>query len=189
MKDFARLLQTGKSVYSVDDVYQIFSHFNKFSLRNLLSRMGKQGLLQNLRKWIRALPKYNIYELANIIQKPSYVSLETVLYQEGVIFQNQWDTIYSISTKTQEHFIGGKTFMYKTIKPEISLDPTGINHRQGYAIASPERALCDRLYLTPNHYFDNLRSIDRDKAEEIASIYDNKRLLLDIQRLKNGTRY
>ena len=79
--------------------------------------------------------------------------------------------------------------MYKTIKPEISLDPTGINYRQGYAIASPERALCDRLYLTPNHYFDNLRSIDWEKLEEIATIYDNKRLLLDVKHLKDGTRY
>jgi len=60
-------------------------------------------------------------------------------------------------------------------------------YQQGYAIASAERALCDRVYLTPGYYFDNLRSINRDKVEEIASIYNNKRLLLEIKKLRNGT--
>jgi len=187
MKDFAKLLQTGKTVFSVSDIYQIFSHLNKFSLRNLISRMGKQWLLQNIRKGIRALPKFNEYELANTMQKPSYISLETVLYQEGIIFQDYGTTLYSIGAKTQDHKIQWKIYSYKTIKPEIALDPLGIMYQQGYAIASAERALCDRVYLTPGYYFDNLRSINRDKVEEIASIYNNKRLLLEIKKLRNGT--
>jgi len=189
MKNFAKLLQTGKTVFSVADIYQIFSHLNKFSLRNLLSRMGKQWLLQNLRKGIRALPKFNEYELANMLQKPSYISLETVLCQEGIIFQDYGTTLYSISSKTQDHTIQWKIYNYKTIKPEIALDPLGIDYKHGYAIASPERALCDRLYLTPGYYFDNLRSINWNKVMEISHIYDNKRLLLDIVKLKYGTRY
>jgi len=189
MKDFAKLLQTGKTVFSVSDIYQIFSHLNKFSLRNLISRMGKQWLLQNIRKGIRALPKFNEYELANTMQKPSYISLETVLYQEGIIFQDYGTTLYSIGAKTQDHKIQWKIYSYKTIKPEIALDPLGIDHNHGYAIATLERALCDRVYLTPGYYFDNLRSINREKVEEIAQIYGNKRLLLDIAKLKNVTRY
>ena len=103
--------------------------------------------------------------------------------------QDYGNTIYSISTKTKDHTIQSKIYSYKTIKPEIALDPSGIYYNQWYAMASPERALCDRLYLTPNYYFDNLRNIDRNKVEEIAQIYNNKRLLLDIKKLKNDTRY
>ena len=189
MKDFAKLLNTGKTVFSVNDIYQIFSHLNKFSLRNLISRMGKQWLLQNICNGIRALPKYNIYELANVIQKPSYISLETVLYKEGIIFQYYGNTIYSISTKTNDYLLGDKKYVYKTIQPEILWNPKGVVYKDWYAIATPERAMCDRLYLTPHHYFDNLRNIDREKVEEIAEIYDNKRMLLDIKKLKNGTKH
>ena len=145
MKDFAKLLQIWKTVFSVADIYQIFPHLNKFSLRNLISRMGKQWLLHNIRKGIRSLPHYNEYELANMLQKPSYISLETVLYKEGIVFQDYGHTIFSISMKTHDYAIQWKIYSYKTITSKIALDPLGINHQQGYAIASAERALCDRF--------------------------------------------
>jgi hypothetical protein len=65
----------------------------------------------------------------------------------------------------------------------------GILHKKGITIASIERAICDRLYLTPWYYFDNLRNISWTKVFEIAEIYQNKRLILDLTHLKNGTQY
>jgi len=189
MKDFAKLLQTEKTIFTVTDIYQIFSHYNKFSLRNAISRLGKQWFLINICKGIRALPKYNIYELANILQKPSYISLETVLNQEWIIFQDYGNILFSISIKTRDIKIWNLKYSYKTIKKEILLDPKWIAYTQWYAIASPERAICDRLYLTPNYHFDNLRGINRQKLQEIATIYNNQRLILDIKNLQNGTGY
>jgi hypothetical protein len=49
-------------------------------------------------------------------------------------------------------------------------------------IATPERAICDRLYLSPNYYFDNLENIDKEKLLEISQIY-NKRVILEIKKL------
>jgi len=49
-------------------------------------------------------------------------------------------------------------------------------------IASAERAICDRLYLSPNYYFDNLEAIDKEKLQEISLIY-NKRVILEINNL------
>jgi len=65
----------------------------------------------------------------------------------------------------------------------------GINYIDGYRIASIERAICDRIYLTPGYYFDNLRNVNWNVVEKIAKIYDNKRMLLDIKKLKDGARY
>lgn len=50
-------------------------------------------------------------------------------------------------------------------------------------IATKERALCDRLYLTPEYYFDNLDTIDYHALEKISHIYDNKRVLLSVQKI------
>jgi|GEM_PF-1661976 hypothetical protein len=45
------------------------------------------------------------------------------------------------------------------------------------------------LYLNPSYYFDNLRAINREKVFEIAKIYNNKRLILDLEKIKNGIEY
>lgn len=189
MNDFAKLLSTWKTVFTIDDIYQIFSHFNKFSLRNLISRFGKQWLLQNIYYGIWVLPRYNEYQLANVLEKMSYISLETVLYKEWLIFQNYNKTIFSVATRSRNIQIKDKKYTYQKIKKEILLDPVWISYVNGYRIASIERAICDRIYFTPGYYFDNLRNIDWDKVEKIAKIYDNKRMFLDIKKLKNGTRY
>jgi hypothetical protein len=51
-------------------------------------------------------------------------------------------------------------------------------------IASAERAICDRLYLTSNYYFDNLENIDFEKLEEISQIY-NKRVVKQVKKLRD----
>ncbi len=186
---FALLLKTKKTVFKIDDLYQILWLENKFSLRNLVFRWGKEWLLKNVFYWIWCLPNYNEYELANILQRPSYISLETVLYQKWIIFQNYSNSISSVWLKSRSITVWKKTYTYNTIKKEIFYNQTWIVYKDGYAIATLERALCDRIYLSPSYHFDNLRSINWNKVLEIAKIYDNKRLILDIEKLKNGTKY
>jgi hypothetical protein len=52
-------------------------------------------------------------------------------------------------------------------------------------IASPERALCDRIYLTPQYYFDNLSNLNIGLLSKLSSIY-NKRTALEINHLIDG---
>jgi len=78
-------------------------------------------------------------------------------------------------------------YEYHKITSKILLNPKGILHYKGINIASTERALCDRLYLTPKHYFDNLERISRNKAFDIAEIYESKRLILDLKHLQDVT--
>ncbi|MEI7919795.1 MAG: hypothetical protein WCH65_06600 [bacterium] len=52
-------------------------------------------------------------------------------------------------------------------------------------IASPERAICDTVYLYNTIIFDNLRPLQAEKIEEIANIYPKKTFLLLIQLIKN----
>lgn len=57
------------------------------SLPGRLSRLVLSGDLLRLRYGIYALPSYEIFEFANKIQIPSYISMETVLRMHGIIFQ------------------------------------------------------------------------------------------------------
>lgn len=76
-----------------------------------------------------------------------------------------------------------KKFVFHKLKDSILSNPLWLKNNWKYLIASKERAICDRLYLSKNYYFDNLSEIDFEKLEEISKIYNNKRLVLEINKL------
>jgi len=186
MRQFAKLLQTKRTIRTVNTIQKITGIDNLFVVRNFLFRCKKQWLLQNIYYGIRWLSNYNNLELANVLKTPSYISLETVLSSAWIIFQDYGHQIFCIAERADEKAIWEYTFSYHRIKNDILYNPAGIIHKEAYSIASPERAICDRLYLTPNYYFDNFNSINRESLVSIAESYNNKRLLLDIQKLKNA---
>ena len=187
--NFSTLLNTQKTVFTIQQIGQILWIKDNNTLRVQLTRRKKNGLMQNLHYGIRSLPHYSRDEVANILKSPSYISLETVLYQAWITFQYYGNTIFSVSNNTKSFIIQEINYTYNKIATSILLNPKGITYNKWVAFASIERAICDRLYLTPWHHFDNLRNISRNKLLEIAEIYNNKRLILDITQLKNGIRY
>ena len=57
------------------------------------------------------------------------------------------------------------------------LNVKGIELKEHYTIASPERAFLDTIYLHVNYHFDNLDPLNWDKVYEILPIYGgNKRM-------------
>jgi hypothetical protein len=128
------------------------------------------------------LKNYNILELAGKIRKKSYISLETVLKKEWAIFQ-YYDNIFIVSDDSLEKKVWDINFKFSKIKDNILLNQLGIEHKKTYIIASVERAICDRIYLSKNYYFDDVSDINFDKLEEISKIYDNKRVVLEVNKL------
>ena len=70
------------------------------------------------------------------------------------------------------------SFTLSKIKESILLNPLGVIHKNHYAIATPERAICDRVYLSWEYYFDNLSQVDFVKLKEISLIYNKKTIIL-----------
>jgi len=109
--------------------------------------------------------------------------LETVLQKEGVIFQDYSGAIFSVSNNSFRKELGGLKFRFFKIKDQVLSNMKGIKRKRGFLVASKERALCDKLYLSPSFYFDNLEGINWEKVFEIAEIYQNKRLIKDLNSL------
>jgi len=136
----------------------------------------KTGRLYHIRKGIYAKDKnYNKLELADKIFKPSYISLETVLSQEGLI-PRQNKNISAITYQTRTILCDKQAYEFKKIKNSILTNPLGIIQKNNYAIASKEKALLDALYLNKDYHFDNLNSVDWEKCFDMAEIYKNKSL-------------
>ncbi len=146
------------------------------NLYQKLRLYSRSGSIYQIKKGFYAKDQdYQREEFANKLYKPSYVSLNTVLAREGVIFQYD-SRIYSASYLSRELNIDSQGYIYKRIKEEILLNPKGLINTGTYWLASKERAFLDALYLYKNFCFDNLSSINWDYCFELVSIYGSKAL-------------
>lgn len=177
------LIDSGKTVFSLSDLRLLWNIKNPAYLKTVVSRLFGRGEILRLSRGIYALnDRFDRFELANKIKSPSYVSLETVLQESGVVFQNTGNTIFSVSNDSLVRNASGMEFSYSTLLDSILSDPFGIEHRGSAMIASPERALCDRLYLSPKTSFDNVRGLDHRKLLLLSTRY-NARTEREIKKI------
>lgn len=182
MKYIDILLKSNKTVFNFNDIKILLWIWNDNSIKSFFSRWVKQGILVRIYKWIYWFKNYNLNELATKVKKNSYISFETVLKKDWIIFQDYWNTIFLASDDTIDKKLWDINFKYLKIKNDILLNPLWIINKGTYMIATKERAICDRLYLSKNYYFDNLDWVDKDKLLDIAEIY-NKRVILEVKNL------
>ena len=182
--NFIKLIKSKKSVFSINDIKIILNTNNSNTIRNYLTRQKHKWLLKNIWYWLWTLEdkEINTFELACKLKKISYISFETVLKKEWVIFQYYWDNIFLASNNSIKKKTIKKNFNFIKLKNSILLNPIWIIHKWTYQIASVERAICDRLYITKWYYFDNISQINFEKLEKISQIY-NKRVILEVKKL------
>ena len=73
--------------------------------------------------------------------------------------------------------IDNNKIVFRKLKDIVLYNSKGVINKDNYSIATKERAFLDMIYLFPNYYFDNLRSIDWEKCKELVEIYNNKQLI------------
>ncbi len=175
-----------RTVFGVPDVAMLFPGEAGKYLSERLRYYVQTGRLVSPRKGIYAKPGYNPLELANILYTPSYISLEYVLQQAGVIFQFD-SRITSVGYLSRELEIDGRTYSYRRIREDIIMAQGGIVRRDDNVnIATPERALLDTLYLNKYFYFDNPGSLDREQIARLVSAYRSAALEKRIAKLLNN---
>lgn len=186
MKHFQLLINSGKTVFKRDDIGLLVDIPSRSGLSNFLMRAKSQKLLQPMHNGLRALYRYDHKELACKIRKRAYISLETVLYEAGVIFQFSPTTIHCVSDDSRQYEIQGYRYIYHKIKSDILFNPLGIISTPYTMIATPERALCDLLYLYPQTTIENIEILDRSKLSDYIMIYPRSTALA-LTKLLNGS--
>lgn len=176
------IYKTSATIFKTADLAILLRESNYERLKSKLSYYAKTGILKRLRKGLYAKPEYNKLELANKIYTPSYISLETVLAKEGVIFQ-YYKNIFIVSYLTRKIEVDDIEIQIRKIKNNILLNNEGIIYKDNCFIATKERAFLDTLYLYKNYYFDNLKNIDKKKVFEILKIYQSKALERRVDKL------
>lgn len=170
------ILRSNKTVFTAKDVALLWQDPGSSATRVRISYYVKKGDLYRIRKGLYAKNKdYSKVELATRIFTPAYVSFETVLVKEGLIFQI-YNPIFIASYTTREITIESQIYSYRKMKDTVLTNSSGIENNNETSVATKERAFLDTLYINSNYHFDNLRSIDWDKVFGLLSIYDNKRM-------------
>jgi len=167
------LLRSNNSVFTFKELSLIWNETDVKLTKKRVYRYTKMGKLYSIRKGIYAKDKnYDKLELANKIFTPAYISLETVLSREGIVFQH-YDKIFVISYLSREISCDGQTYVFRRMKDVILMNSLSIEKKGNYHIASKERAFLDTIYLNKNYHFDNLSSINWDICFEMLAIYNN----------------
>lgn len=172
--------------------------------RDKITNWLKTGELIRVKKGLyvfgkeAALTTFSKELLANLIYGPSAISLNYALSFYGLI-PERTTTLTSITNKRDKSFmtpVGDFTYRYLSPKKyAVGIELLSINEKSGFLIASPEKALCDHIYLTDKkiklttsseveHYLlDDLRISEEGltqfrlkKIAEITALYRDKRL-------------
>jgi len=189
MQHIKKLLNTNRTVFKTSEFSIIFGIENKNTIKNILQRMKKSGILyyHGMNIWSIKKTEYDRYEFASKIRKRSYISFETVLQKEWIIFQDYSNTITLASDNSLEKKIENTNYIFHKLNDKILKNPIGIkNIKNKYMIASAERAICDMIYLTKNYHFDNISNLNIDKLEDIKDIYNKTTALLINKLIKNS---
>jgi len=178
-----------RTVFTLPDIAMLFPGENTKYLSDRVGYYVQTKKLLNPRKGIYAKSGYNSLELANILFKPSYISLEFVMQKAGVLFQYD-SRITCVSYLSRELKVDGKSFLYRRIKEEIIMDRAGIIQvNDTVNMATPERAFLDLLYLNKSFYFDNLQPLKRQIIKQLLPIYNSTALLNRTDKLLWNDRY
>lgn len=176
IKILETILRSRKTVFTLQSLMMLTECSDTKKLTKSLHYYAKGGKLLNPRKGVYTKLKYDEQEMACSLFRPSYISLEYVLGRAGVVFQ--WDdTVTSVSYLSRDVIVDGKTYRYRKINPEIWVGMEGIEQRDGVAIATPEKAFLDTVYLSAgNCYFDNLRPLSIKKINELLPFFNSTKL-------------
>jgi len=164
-----------QTVFTLGEIALLFPQISYQNLKRKIFYYVKMGKILKLRKGIYGKEDFNPLELANKIYTPSYISFETVLKKEGIIFQ-ETSIIFAASYLTRRIECAGVKIFYRKIRDEVLTNPKGIEKEENYFLASKERAFLDTVFVYKNYYFDNLSPLNWEKVFELLKIYKNKAL-------------
>ncbi|HBE44331.1 MAG TPA: hypothetical protein DDW17_02465 [Deltaproteobacteria bacterium] len=184
------LSNTGKTAFSLKNLQSLWGSPPQIT-KIIAKRMVDKGLIARVDRGYYALNEnFNIYELANLIISPSYVSLHSSLFYHGIAFQVS-NIITSVSLLNYQREVGGRVYEYHAMKASLFFTMEGIDYKGNVSMAKPERAILDCLYFNILPNIDNMDKINptylrgtslfypgrvQEKLKNILSDYDQKRI-------------
>lgn len=169
------LLRGGKSIYSFAEL-QRRTKLSKPALRRGLVRLAKIKLVASLGKELYAnlVRPPVLEEAASMLYPPAYVSLESALFEHGVLDQAPHVLTCVTLNKTKLFRTKLGEISYAHLKTDLFF---GYHTHEGKALAEPEKAALDFVYLQKQNGIEptldewNWEHLDLRRLRKIAAKY------------------
>ncbi len=167
---FVQLAKLGILVFHAGDLANLWQIKNPNTLHTTLKRYAQEGLIIRIQRGLYSLlpvEKIDPRLLGlKVLHRYAYVSTETILSQEGIIFQHI-PQITLVSSVSQKFAIGNNQYSCRKLADRFLFNDAGIIIKDGMQIATVERAVADLLYFNPKYYFDAKNLINWKKVRAI----------------------
>ena len=154
---FAKIAILGENIFHAKDLASLWQIKNPNTLHTTLKRYAQKGLLFRIYRGFYSLKPFDQIDPlllgVKALHEFSYISAETVLEREGIIFQAR-DVITLISSKSKKFTIGNFYYSSRKLTDRYLFNPAGIKQIDGVKIANKNRAIADLLYFNPKVHFD-----------------------------------
>ena len=137
------------TVFSLAEIRQADPEFH----RRRLNEWQEKGYVRKIIRGYyvfadRALDEKVLFEIANRIYAPSYVSFEMALAYYGLIPESVYGITSASTRKTSNFKTQIATFIYRTIRPKLYFGFDFLkNNGKLFKLASPEKAFLDLFYI------------------------------------------
>jgi len=143
--------ETFKS-YTVISVNEIRKKDSRFNPRRLVEWQEKGYIKKIIRGYYIVadlkLDENVLFEIANRIYSPSYISFEMALSYYQMIPESVYGLTSATSRKTIVFETNVGDFIYHTIQPRLHFGYRLVNYRgKRFKVAEPEKALLDYFYI------------------------------------------
>ncbi|MCK4744987.1 hypothetical protein KAS41_02910 [Candidatus Parcubacteria bacterium] len=164
------LMDSKKTVFRAKDLQSLWDENSRNTII-YAKRMVVKKLILKLDKGYYALNReYSVYELANLIISPSYVSFNSALLFWGVCFQVS-DIVQSVSLLNYQKEIENRVYKYQSMKKDLFFNSEGVDLKNNISVASPERALLDSFYFGAVANIDDWEKINKTYLNKLAKNY------------------
>ncbi|MGI5827787.1 MAG: type IV toxin-antitoxin system AbiEi family antitoxin domain-containing protein [Patescibacteria group bacterium] len=168
LKQISELQALDKIFYDSKDL-SVYLEVSGRTLENTIKKLLDENVLTSLEKgkYYVTSKKPNEFQIAQFLYNPSYISFETALNYYGILPQFPQAVTSATTKRARSKLVSGKEYSYSHISKNYF---TGYENRDGFLIATAEKALIDQIYFS----FKSLRSIDNLDEYDVSKIDKNK---------------
>jgi len=169
MDKYQALLSQDKKTFHASDLALLWDIDNQDTLNMTLKRFVDRGVLKRIHKGFYATTDVSDIDPIDLgfsyLNTYSYLSLETILVREGVIFQ-ELKYLTFVSSKTATFDINDFSYKSRQLKDEYLHNTTGIKKIDHHFEADLERSVADMIYYNSKYHFDRPQKINFDKVKK-----------------------
>lgn len=157
MYRISKLLSTGRKLFHTADLAVAWGIVDKNTLYTTIKRYVAKNILFPIHKGFYSLVPINDldpYTLGiSFLHRYAYISTETVLEKEGLIFQKIYP-LTLVSDISKRFTINSQAYLVRQMADKRLYSSEGLESKNGVMWANKKRAISDMLYFNPKYHLD-----------------------------------